>query len=93
MKTAILPFAIAILASFTAMAGGGKHLFILSGQSNMAGLNPAISFTPAVHEAFGPENCIVIKDAQAGSRSAAGTRTGSRPRARRNRRPVISTTG
>ncbi len=48
------------------MAGEGKHLFILSGQSNMAGLNPQISFTPAVEEAFGKENVIVVKDAQGG---------------------------
>jgi arylsulfatase A-like enzyme len=39
-----------------------KHLFILSGQSNMAGLNPEISFTPAVETAFGKDNVIVVKD-------------------------------
>lgn len=44
----------------------GKHLFILSGQSNMAGLNPNLSFTPAVEKAFGKENVIVVKDAQGG---------------------------
>ena len=27
---------------------GGKHLFILSGQSNMAGMKPEVSFTSAV---------------------------------------------
>jgi len=43
-----------------------KHLFLLSGQSNMAGLNPAISFTPAVEAAFGKDNVIVVKDAQGG---------------------------
>jgi hypothetical protein len=44
----------------------GKHLFLLSGQSNMARLKPEISFSPAVREAFGKENVIVLKDAQAG---------------------------
>jgi hypothetical protein len=44
----------------------GKHLFILSGQSNMAGLNPKVSFTPGVEEAFGKENVIVVKSAQGG---------------------------
>lgn len=42
------------------------HLFILSGQSNMAGLNPNISFTPAVEAAFGKDNVIVVKDAAGG---------------------------
>lgn len=42
----------------------GKHLFILSGQSNMARLDPTVSFTPAVEEAFGKEGVIVVKDAQ-----------------------------
>lgn len=44
----------------------GKHLFILSGQSNMAGLNPSTTFTPAVEKEFGKENVIVIKDALGG---------------------------
>ncbi len=43
-----------------------KHLFILSGQSNMQGLRPEESFTPAVEEAFGKANVIVVKDAQGG---------------------------
>lgn len=47
-------------------AAEGKHLFILSGQSNMAGLDPNASFTPAVVKAFGKDNVIVIKDAQGG---------------------------
>jgi hypothetical protein len=44
----------------------GKHLFILSGQSNMVGLNPNLSFTPGVAEAFGQDNVIVVKDAHGG---------------------------
>lgn len=44
----------------------GKHLFILSGQSNMAGLNPELSFTPTVVEAFGESEVIVVKDAHGG---------------------------
>ncbi len=45
---------------------GGSHLFILSGQSNMAGLDPKISFTPTVEAAFGKDNVIVVKSAQGG---------------------------
>jgi len=46
---------------------GGKHLFILSGQSNMAGMKPEVSFTPAVTKAFGKENIIVAKSAYSGA--------------------------
>ncbi|MFG0253281.1 MAG: sulfatase-like hydrolase/transferase, partial [Phycisphaerales bacterium JB038] len=42
------------------------HLFILSGQSNMAGLDPAVSFTPAVSAEFGADRVVVVKDAQGG---------------------------
>lgn len=44
----------------------GKHLFILTGQSNMAGLKPEESFTPTVTKEFGEQNVIVIKHAQGG---------------------------
>lgn len=44
----------------------GRHLFILSGQSNMARLKPEVSFTPTVESAFGKDNVIVVKDAQGG---------------------------
>ena len=45
---------------------GGKHLFILSGQSNMARLDPNESFAPAVFKEFGKANVIVVKDAKSG---------------------------
>lgn len=44
----------------------GKHLFILSGQSNMDGLKPGESFTPTVETKYGKENVIVVKDALGG---------------------------
>ncbi len=44
----------------------GKHLLILSGQSNMAGLKPEESFTPTMIEKFGEDNIIVVKDAHGG---------------------------
>lgn len=44
----------------------GKHLFILSGQSNMAGLRPNESFTPTVAKIFGKDRILVVKDAQGG---------------------------
>ena len=48
------------------VAEGQKHLFILSGQSNMAGLDPNVSFTPSVQQEFGSNNVIVVKLAQSG---------------------------
>lgn len=47
-------------------ASPGKHLFILSGQSNMANLDPNQAFTPAVITAFGKDRVIVVKDAEGG---------------------------
>ena len=53
-----------IVSSDTAPAP--KHLFILSGQSNMAHLDPEISFKPTVSKALGKENVIIVKDALSG---------------------------
>jgi hypothetical protein len=65
MKTLlILATGILVQASATVQAEEGKHLFILSGQSNMASMNPDLSFTPAVEKAFGKGNVIVVKDAK-----------------------------
>lgn len=44
----------------------GLNLFILSGQSNMAGMKPEESFTPAVEKAFGKDQVLVVKDAHGG---------------------------
>lgn len=41
----------------------GKHLFILSGKSNMVRLNVEESFQPILEETFGNENIIIVKDA------------------------------
>ena len=59
---------LAFLFSASAANAGeqGPHLFILSGQSNMERMNPAISFTPAVETAFGKDNVIVVKAAWGG---------------------------
>ncbi len=60
---------IVMLVTPAALGGtgcGGRHLFILSGQSNMAHLKPDDSFTPAVADVFGEDRVIVVKDAQSG---------------------------
>jgi len=52
-------------------SGGAKkpnavHLILLSGQSNMAKMDPARVFTPEVQKHFGAENVVVVKVAQKG---------------------------
>ena len=44
----------------------GKHLFILSGQSNMARFKPALWFTPGISKELGADNIIVSFHAQGG---------------------------
>jgi hypothetical protein len=66
MLRTLTALALLCVTSLTASAESPKHLFILSGQSNMAGLKPEESFTPAVEKKFGKENVIVIKDAVGG---------------------------
>lgn len=44
----------------------GKHLFVLSGQSNMLRLDADSLFTPLVATEFGKENVIVVKYARGG---------------------------
>jgi len=62
----ILVCIVFLLNATLAVADLGKHLFILSGQSNMAALDPSISFIPAISREFGSDNFIVIKDAHGG---------------------------
>ena len=67
MKYLFAAILVALLSASPANAAEeAKHLFILSGQSNMDQLNPATSFTPAVEKAFGKNNVIVVKTAQSG---------------------------
>ena len=44
----------------------GKHLFILSGQSNMARFKPELWFTPGINDALGEDNVIMSFYAQGG---------------------------
>lgn len=56
----------AMAARVSAAEPAKVRLFILSGQSNMAGLPPEVSFTPAVQKAFPGDEIIVVKDAASG---------------------------
>jgi len=53
-----------LTASTYAQNQEGKHLFILSGQSNMVGLKPNESFNPSINEKFGIDNVITVKYAK-----------------------------
>lgn len=64
MRTYLACLAISLLTLSASQSGsGGKHLFILSGQSNMARLNHQACFNPWVEKAFGKNRVIVVKDA------------------------------
>ena len=62
---------LALVLSLAATSAAEKadkkvRLFVLSGQSNMAGLDPKVSFTPTVQKAFPDDEVIVVKHAQGG---------------------------
>lgn len=65
-RTLLLLVATASVTAHPATADDPLHLFILSGQSNMAGLNPEESFIPTVEAAFGKDAVVVVKDALGG---------------------------
>ncbi len=62
----LLSCCLVLLLAASAVAEGKVRLFILSGQSNMAGLPPEVSFTPTVKEAYADDEVIVVKDARGG---------------------------
>lgn len=63
----VLPLLCLVLGLAPASAADKKvRLFVLSGQSNMAGLDPRVSFTPAVEKEFAGDEVIVVKSAQGG---------------------------
>ena len=67
MKILLLPIVtIVSLCGLLKAEESGKHLFILSGQSNMARFKPALWFTPGISEALGVDNVIVSFHAQGG---------------------------
>jgi hypothetical protein len=60
-KHIFLIFLLVTLLSSYADNSQGKHLFILSGQSNMELLRPEESFKPIIHSKFKEENTIIAK--------------------------------
>lgn len=66
VRAILLVSMVIVIFSSYALKQDAKHLFILSGQSNMQGLKPEESFIPSVEMEFGKENVIVVKDAMGG---------------------------
>ena len=61
------PILLSLLLGLSASAEHhAKHLFILSGQSNMQGHRPDEAFTPTVEKALGKDKVIVVQDALGG---------------------------
>ena len=58
--------AVLILATAAFGEDNGKILFILSGQSNMQGMNERLTFVPLVQEEFGKDNVLIVKEAIGG---------------------------
>lgn len=65
--TMVLFFAVSLSAAETPENKTGvSRLFILSGQSNMVGLDPALSFVPELEKAFPDDEIVLVKDAHNG---------------------------
>ena len=65
MKSLITLFSCVVLLSASAQAGD-RHLFILSGQSNMAGLNPQAAFLPELKKLLPDDDIQHVKFARGG---------------------------
>lgn len=64
INKAIYRYGAALL--LTASSLTAEHLFLFSGQSNMARFNPEPVFTPTIEAEIGADNVIIVKDAQGG---------------------------
>ena len=66
MKTLVLAALLSLPCLDVTADEAGKHLFLLSGQSNMKRFQHKQFFTPAMEAVYGAGNVIVIKNAQGG---------------------------
>ncbi|MHC4207489.1 MAG: sialate O-acetylesterase [Planctomycetota bacterium] len=63
---AVLEHLVPLFTKRDAAESDGKYLFILSGQSNMQGMNQKLTFEPRVFEEFGEQNVLIVKEAIGG---------------------------
>ncbi len=55
-----------LAAPLVSLAADPVHLFLLSGQSNMANLKPEQGYTPEIQKHFGADNGVIVKVAPKG---------------------------
>ena len=97
MRSALIAFVAVLAVTMSAfcadrsMARDGKHLFILSGQSNMRQPLPD-AFKEYVTHVFGKDKVIVVTLGLPASRSSGGTRSGRHRKAKSTRSPRITGT-
>ncbi len=66
MRSLVLTILLSLPCLHVTADEAGKHLFLLSGQSNMKRFQHKQFFTPAMQAVYGADNVIVIKNAQGG---------------------------
>lgn len=66
IKNLIVIISLLILSCLSRGADKHKHLFILTGQSNMKHINISKNFTPIIENEFGKENIVIYKYALGG---------------------------
>jgi CubicO group peptidase (beta-lactamase class C family) len=66
MKLKLYILGLIALAAAASAEAGGKMLFILSGQSNMQGMNERLTFVPRVQEEYGENKVLIVKEAVGG---------------------------
>ena len=66
LRLTLLSVVVLALASVLSAADKPIHIFILSGQSNMAGMNPALGFEPEAKELFPDAEVVYFKVARGG---------------------------
>lgn len=65
-QSSLVAFVVLLVSPLVSWAGEPVHLFLLSGQSNMANLKPEQVFTPAIHKHFGADKVVIVKVAKSG---------------------------
>ena len=66
MKPLLLLFAVTAIFTSESKAEKPVHLFVLSGQSNMQGMDPETGFMPEAKKLFKDEKVVYIKVAKGG---------------------------
>ncbi len=66
LRLTLFPIAVVAITSVLSAADKPVHIFVLSGQSNMAGMNPALGFEPEAKTLFPDAEVVYFKVARGG---------------------------